>query len=234
MTFPCHASCGASGAPGFTPTSIPGLTLWYDFSDPGNTIVSNAFSAVIDKAGSRHLSQSTAAKRPTVVSQNGLNAARFTAASQQVLSMASSLSAQTTFALFMVCRRGGPSGNNLIEAIGQVGAANTMVNWWSNQVIYSCGSAGYASTLARSETGYNTIISNFTNTNTTKAYLNGSNVTGNWYSGSTTTGGNAFGVGDSTYCNGEIAEFGVYSGVALTSQQLLDLQAYLKNKWGTP
>jgi hypothetical protein len=231
MTFPAHIVAGVA----FTPANIAGLGLWYDFSDAGNTIVSGAFSAVLDKSGSGHgLSQATAGKRPTVVTQNGLNAARFTAASSQIMDMATGRTTQAAYAVFMVCRRGGPSGSNVVQAAGYSGGSQDLVNWYSSGSIYSSGAGGYASAAGRSETGYHTIIVNYTGANTTKLYFDGADVTTSWAGTAIVNSCNAFGYGPSAYCNGEIAEFGLYAGVALTTQNRADLLAYLQAKWATP
>ena len=65
MTFPFHPTL-AGVTTTFVPTSISGLMAWYPFNNAGNTVVSGAYSNVLDLSGNGYnLSQSAAANRPT-------------------------------------------------------------------------------------------------------------------------------------------------------------------------
>ncbi len=239
MTFPCHPYPGASGSGGgWTPASPGGLLAWYDFSDAGNTtIVSGAYSAVVDKSGNGYnLSQGTSSQRPTqqVSAQNGLNTARFTASNSQKMSLASTLNATNNHTIFAVMRRGGPSGSNISLTLGStVNTGNDVFDWYSDQHIYMQGTAGYEKSNTESSTAYNAWYG-FYNGSSSYFYFNETNPGGAYSSTSQSNNNyNVFGYGGAAYSNGEIGEFGVYSG-QLSSPNLATLQTYIKNKWGTP
>jgi hypothetical protein len=235
MTFPSHPLPGGPVSGGFTPASITGLSLWYDFSDVGNTVVSGTFSAVLDKAGGYGLSQSTAAQRPTVVTQNGRNAARFTATASQYMALASAFTPATNSAAFAVWRHGGPSGTLRTETLGSVGSGRAYLEWYTDNKIWLYGTSKASYSPAISDTNYHAVIVNNLNGDTGSiVYYDGGVQSMTTVSNPNTLSYAAFGYSDGLYCNGEIAEFGVYSGVSLAPANIASLQAYLKTKWGTP
>ena len=81
--------------PRFNPSEIPGLHSWWDASDAASvTLDSGRVSQLSDKSGNgRHLTNTTSGStQPSYVTgaRNGLNVARFAAASTQRLQVASS------------------------------------------------------------------------------------------------------------------------------------------------
>jgi hypothetical protein len=225
---------------GFPPTSISGLLAWYDFNYAGNTVVSGAYSNVLDLSGNGYnLLQSTAANRPTqqVAAQNGLNTARFTSANLQRMSLAKTLNISNTYTCFAVCRRGGPSGTGVIELLGNTSNGNdATIEWWTNSVVYLCSTQGFINAGSQASATYNMISTaaavNPTNSN---VYFNGANIKSTVFTGSSAPDSicNVFGWADNTYCNGEIAEVLIYSGV-LSTENRASVEAYLKSKWSTP
>jgi hypothetical protein len=212
--------------------------LWYDLSDPGNTVTSGAYATVIDKSGnSNHATQSNASQCPTQIvgGQNGLNTARFTSVNTQRMNLTSTLNSGTSYTCFCVCRRAGPSGSNLIEVLGNSGTSSiALLEWYSNSVFYANSTAGYIRGNPQSSTAYNAVYALYIGNSSSKIYFNNTDVTGTWTaSGTPSNIFNVFGYGDAAYSNGEIGEFGVYSG-QITAQQLASLQSYLKAKWATP
>ena len=238
MTFPFHTTVARTTT--FSPTGISGLMAWYDFNNAGNTVVSGAYSNVLDLSGNGYsLSQSTAANRPTqqVSAQNGLNTARFTSANSQRMSLAKTLTVSNTFTSFAVCRRGGPSGTGVVELIGNTSNGNdATIEWWTNSVIYLSSTQGYMNGGAQTSTTYNmlsaTAAVNPTNSN---IYFNGTNIKSATFSNTGTPDSvcNVFGWADNTYCNGEVAEVLLYSGVLSTANRTA-VEAYLRSKWATP
>jgi hypothetical protein len=219
----------------------PTLLCWYDFSDAANyTLVSSAYSAVVDKSGNGYnLSQSTAGNRPTqqAAAQNGLSTARFTASSSQRMSLAKTLTVGNTFTCIAICRRGGPSGTGVVEFLGNTSNGNdATLEWWTNTIIYLNSTQGYINAGVQSSTSYNmlsaTAAENPTNSN---VYFNGVNIKTGTFAGTPPPDSicNVFGWADNTYCNGEIAEVLFYSGV-LSDSKRADAESYLKSKWGTP
>lgn len=241
MTFPCHPCMGGGSGTHtvWMPASLPNLLCWYDFSDAGNTtVVSGAFSAVTDKSGNGYnLSQGTSGNRPAqqAAAQNGLNTARFTAASSQKMALASTLNATNNHTVFLVCRRGGPSGSNIVTTMGyNTSSAIDLFDFYSDQHVYLQGSAGYEKSSAQSSGAYNAWYG-FYNGSSSKFYFNETLDAGPAYSSSAQANDNynVFGFGGGAYCNGEIGEFGICTG-QISAPNLALLQSYITTKWGTP
>lgn len=98
----------AAASQAFNPASIGSLHLWLDGADTSSqTVISGGISDWRDKSGNdRHVTQASAANRPTQSSLNGLPAVRFTASSSQTMSRAGEfLPGDPSFTTFVVFRK---------------------------------------------------------------------------------------------------------------------------------
>jgi hypothetical protein len=223
----------------FNPRSIPGLKLWLDPSNSGSvTNVSGAVSSIQDLSGNGHTaSQVTAGQRPTLVtnSSTGITSMRFTASSSQKLTFASSFSPGSTWTLFAVVRAGGPSGTAFLPVLGMTTNSQTALIEIASNVFYVQGGGGYAhanNILAGS--GYRLATAAYTGSSDTSLWVDAVKHTDQTWS--STSKGNTIdqlGWGDNAYCNGEIGEILLYSGV-LAAHRIEAINQYLWWKWFDP
>jgi hypothetical protein len=125
--------------PRFNPTEIPGLESWWDAADAASvTLDAGRVSQLADKSGkNRHAANTTSGStQPSYVTgaRNGLNVARFAAASNQRLTVASSTAAYNflhngTDSYFAAVSVYGTSSNpnNLYPLFGNNGATSANV-----------------------------------------------------------------------------------------------------------
>jgi len=109
----------------FNPAEIPGLHSWWDASDAASvTLDSGRVSQLSDKSGnSRHLTNTTSGStQPSYVTggRNGLNVARFAAASVQRLSV------QSSTATYRFLHNGTPSYFIAVTSYGDSGNPNAI------------------------------------------------------------------------------------------------------------
>lgn len=224
------------------PLTIPGLLAWWDGSDSSTISIGTGISQQTDKSGNSYTrTQATGSKQPTVVSgaQNGLNAIRYTGSSSQLFSLASTINlAGVGYTVLTVCWRGGPTGANVVEILGN--SSVTLVyafEWYSNQIIYTTGTGQQRRTNTTvTSTAYNQISVDMDSAGTTgNIYVNGTlNNKATMDTASTAVMQfDQVGRADGAYMNAEEGETLVYSGVLSTANRQA-LEAYLKAKWGTP
>jgi hypothetical protein len=215
-----------------SPTNIPGLLLWYDANSPANIISSGAYSQITDLSGNNnHATQSTPSNRPTqvVAAQNGLNTAQFSGS--QYLNLTSTLNSGTSYTAFAVCKR-----TSVVEFLGNLSVpGNATLEWYTDDYVYLSCSAGYMRGPYQTSTAYNALYGLCTGTTGSAIYFNETSTSGSTGGGSGDPSNlfSVFGYADSHYCNGNIGEFGIYSG-QVTASQLASLQKYIKVKWATP
>jgi hypothetical protein len=124
----------------WTPANIT-TSLWLDAADASTvTTVSSAVSQWDDKSGNgRNAAQATAGNRPAyqLAAQNGLNAVRFTAASQHFLTAGTNstwnfLHDGTNSAVFIVsrCRSTGDNPNAIHTYLSTGGAATSAIGFY--------------------------------------------------------------------------------------------------------
>ena len=119
----CHTKWGvAATPPPWTPTSLPGLTAWYDASDPATiTAATGKVSQWGDKSSlGHHLTQPTAAKQPTTgATINGRAALTWTPANNTYMD-ALGVSATQPFTVYTVMKQRvpPPSGTYAWKSLG--------------------------------------------------------------------------------------------------------------------
>jgi hypothetical protein len=134
------AAVAGGGAAPWTPANIT-TSLWLDAADASTvTTVSSAVSQWDDKSGNgRNAAQATAGNRPAyqLAAQNGLNAVRFTAASQHFLTAGTNstwnfLHDGTNSAVFIVsrCRSTGDNPNAVHTYLSTGGAGSSNIGLW--------------------------------------------------------------------------------------------------------
>lgn len=225
---------GAAAAP-FSPDDIAGIQLWLDASDSATITIATGVSQWDDKSGnSRHASQATGSKQPTVntAAQNGLDTIRFTSANSQEMALAGTdISVDSAYTIAFVGQRAGPSGTNEIALLGAAGSRGLWWNSGTDLTVYN--STNYAQ-AAIASTVYNSIICTLTGS-TGAIYLNGTLQTTNIGAFSLAAVWDTLGhiAQNGIYTNADIAEVIVYDTV-LSSGDRTSVQDYLKAKWGTP
>ena len=229
----------AGGEPVWTPASISGLALWFDFSDAttmftddGTTPVSTTGDLIYranDKSVNvKHAVQATENIRPEYTTNqiNGLSSCRFTGTSDK-LTMASATTVATATIFIVLDVVSAASYSIIID--GQEANKSAIGTQYSGVIRASTQTSGYVN-LTDNQLG-DGIFSFVYNGSTFKIYKNGTDVTsgtpsgtGNWIF--STLG--CFGTGSTM--NVGIGEFIAYSG-ALTDANRQLVEAYLTAKW---
>lgn len=235
---------GYSRVSGFSPLSLS-PSLWLDASDAA-TITSSggAVSQWSDKAGTNHCTQSVAGSKPTTgaTTQNGRNVIDF--GGDDFLDYATSLqpTAGGGLSVVAVARRTNADGGTLVSERRTTQVRAFAFAYASIWYISSDGvNAGSNHDIATGD--YNLTASAFQTTFTSVSgsrmgfRINGTAKTVNAGSATNLTGsaGGRIGRREGTfsYWTGWMAEIIAVPAV-LTSQQITDVETYLKNKWGTP
>lgn len=235
MTFPfAHMPVGV-----LDPASIPDLELWFDASDAATTVISSgiALSQWGEKSHGRHATQPTGAIQPTlqIGALNGRNAVGFADALGQMFTFPAvnlNPAGYTWFGVFY-------KGTNLFECFGQSTVPfNTIPEFThagfyffdsqSSEVVNVNGvpSDGIWQQCSAVITGVAA---------TSELFSNGVPIPleQNAALASPITFIDQLGAGDSTTCQGMMAEILFYNRLLAASERLR-IEAYLKPKWGTP
>lgn len=225
----------------FSILTIPGIKFFFDTADVTNIVVSGAYSQLTDLSGNvNHATQSTSGKRPTVqtAAQNGLDTARLTGASSQMMTLTSSVTLSAGFTLFSVCKRGGPAGSNLHEFVGLSTSDYPWFEWYSDQHL-DFGGAGIAkqvsSTSTVTDSIYVLVVMRWDGATTYSIRKDGVEVpfTGpSSISGTSSTIDQIGAYHASIYTNGEIAALAMSTSY-LTGSDLSAVEVYLQQRWGT-
>jgi len=159
----------------FDPRRIPGLHSWWDAADAASvTLDSGRVSQLSDKSGNgRHLTNTTSGStQPSYVTggRNGLNVARFAAASVQRLSVPSSTATYRflhngTQCYWIAVSSYGASSNpaTLNTLFGTMSPSTSNVGWWyafedrsgigNNAINYNVGNGGGIENVAFANNG---------------------------------------------------------------------------------
>jgi hypothetical protein len=248
--MPLLETIGSSSVKGFNPSSLPevilsyttGLTNWYDISSLSSiTVVDGKVSSILDKSGnSRHITQSTASKRPLYLPStvNGRPVMEFTTENQTVLNMANPFSYNNNnFHAFVVIKTKTPTNTERGGWLGAEGNSNNMAYCFPGQSgpvqTFLHGSIAWIS-------GGNTTLStsnwyqlNGSRSGSAFTYRMNRNADGSAsYGGSFTGSTNAIGCQESgSYFNGYLGEILIYNA-PVTGSNLTTVENYLNTKWG--
>jgi hypothetical protein len=220
----------AEAAGGFDPTSIAGCVSWYDGSDSATITESGGLiSQWDDKAGSFHLLQATGANQPaTGRTQNSLAVVDFTGNDYMDANGALNEAATTVFVVGAIDNTGvfnfffdGTSGNR-----------HTLFNNGDDWFVAQAGNV----TGGTPDTSAHQFTCSFPGDSAnTSLRIDGVLTAGPGNGGTQSLGTLRVGAefGFFAYLNGFIGELIVYDSVLGTSDRD-DVEAYLKDKWGTP
>jgi len=218
---------------GFSPQSVPGLSLWLDGADSSSISVSGtSVTQWNDKSGNNgNATQGSAGQRPTFTGSGVV----FNAASSQYLNLNTTYA--STHSIFIVATSTAASGAYLFGRNFSTSAPAIIVNFTGSSLEYYPGNDGSTrSTYATSTTS--TYVAGYIRTYPTSVFgrYNGNQVlsggamtsepsTQNWGLLGTANGINA------NYYTGTIYEFLIFNA-ALTTAQATQVEGYLAWKWG--
>lgn len=219
----------------FVPTDIAGNVLWLR-ADLGITIGTGVSTWADQSGNSANATQATGSKQPTVASAqiNGRDALHFVAASSQYMtgSFASSI---TTATLFVVGNQSADSqGYFEADPVNVVNTGLSTFNTGGSQFVRRT-TTGHDAT-ATASLNANQVITGMVQSTRTDIWTNGTAGTANTDT-VTLASLNNYRIGsiaqDLFFLNGYIAEVIVYNS-ALSSSDRQKVEAYLRNRWGTP
>ncbi len=221
------------------------LVAQYDFSNAGSiTLVSSAVSQINDLSGNgRHLTQTTAANRPTIATadQNGLDTGVFDGTNDYLNIANFAISSTTAFSLYGVFKYGG-TAEKVLFTFGEDsnGKLRTFFSNASGNMENGIYNGGSNSVRSSNQTGYNAWahINAATGTTPFTELFNGTrNANIGFAGGSLTAITNPYiGLGGANFgynANIRIGEVLFYSTEHNTTDQDI-IMSYLKTKWGTP
>lgn len=218
---------GYSRASSFSPLSLSGLVAWYDASDTATITASGgAVSQWNDKYGTNHVTQGTAAWKPTTGTrtQNGKNVLDFDG--NDYLSVAVTVSQPWTVYVF---HASDDPGAGQYQFFGQY--AGSMPTFYIEGNVYKLY-AGSVVTSAIAETSAFRFAAAVANGASSKGYVDGSTFTGS----AGATGLPGFNIGSFSGglvgLDGVIGEVIVCSG-AHSDATVAQVRTYAQAKWGT-
>jgi hypothetical protein len=218
-----------------------GLVLNLDFSNAANTAISGAFSSIVDLSSSGNTAtQLTAIYRPSVLSadQFGLDTASFSAASSQVLNLASTIDLSAGYTMFSVCKL---PATGLNATLGSDNVNDCPLYWHSNNHIYSnYKGATYMTAHGYSSAGYQ-VIGTQRNADGTFSIFSDEVSTDLTYGGPYSNPNidiyKYVGKGMGSYSTGAVGQIKVFShamrgGVPLTAGEIKKENTILEKQWG--
>lgn len=222
-----------------TPALVPGLSMWYDAADP-TTIIQSAgsISQWSDKSGTaRHATQAVAGKQPTFRqgAKDGLNAVGFAVANLQLFSLPVLNINAGGYSFFGVFKK----GTNLFEGFGHSATPLLTIPEFTGPGFYffDLGTNDLSNSNPLPKAGvWQQLTMLMTGAAATSAmYVNGGLLTPLFLQANAFNGIaiDQLGAGDSTTCEGLMAEMLFYN-VLVSDANRLTIQSYLKAKWGTP
>ena len=249
-SYPFLNKVTITALPGFSPTSISGLTAWFDGSDPAGTGTPPSNGATIstwvDKSGSSHNAVAGVGPTFAAASLNGLGTLTFDGASTFLY--ASGLTVPTnTHSLFAVHNPVGTNANTqggdtgILRAQETIGyivfpyAYNGTQNGYTTSYISGYFGFGFQNDVAGSWNLYETVVGSSAVTQ----YQYGTVVTANTGLSITATTSDNFTVGSYSYFGGSqqqfyygsMAELLVFN-VELSTTDRQKIEGYLAWKWG--
>ena len=235
---------------GFTPTSIPGCSLWLDAADSSSNSMTLSGSTVTtwkDKSGNGY--SGTSSGSPTIVSngQNGLSVVNFVSSSLQYFNFGDINDLGTNpFHIFVVSKYNDTSNGALVvKTVAGNSAGRYALFRESGSIIPLIESPGGNSTGGASDTSTSTrILTMFWNRSTLGLLQNGTSIVSGTQVDSTNLGTTfpflvgAYNNGSGgvppaagLYFNGYMMEVIMYLGTITTSQRQ-QVEGYLAQKWG--
>lgn len=236
------------------PSSPSNLLLWLKadagtFQDSTKLIAASADNDPIgawadQSGGGLDFTQATAGKRPTLKLsiQNGKPVIRFTTASSTTLAgTLNALAGASAFTLFMVVSTSVPSANQ--RALS--GDNNKLlVQWSGSSLLTRVDGSNIYNGPSWTTTSFRQIVVVYDGSQSGNENRLKLNVDGAWaphtFTGTipaTTAAGGTFAIGSSSngaanFLGGDIGEIIIYSS-ALTEQERLGVEEYLRSRWGT-
>jgi len=249
------SAASAAVTPGvFDPSTISGLTAWYDASDAatlysassGGSLVTADAASVLrwqDKSGnSHHLINSTSGEAPVLKTSliNSRNAIRFDGTDDRLIASALNLTSASASTLVAVMKFRSSSGFAIAVAFGtqsSFGAHTIEKNRSSSRFSFSAGSytlgSEYSIGAAAPNTNTNSLASVFSSGTLTSYVNNTQDATGSVVA--SLSSGSGLSVGG-YFANGYNADIDaceiLYYNRAITSTERGDLHGYLASKWG--
>jgi hypothetical protein len=256
VLFPIVGTCAFAQGPGsltgffqawygqssFKPSTLPNLIFWIDASQANTvTLDSGRVASITDLSTNAYtVQQLITTNRPTYTQAalNGRNVITFTAASNHFFNT-STISVPSSYTELRVFSRPAAGVNNM--GLGNtINAARYISFWYLNNTVFEKSNTG-ALTSYGTSTGTGTFYTVMTrnSTNSVQYRRNGSviaTVTSGAgittaSSGSYTVFGSANDEATQRYNQGDIAEYILYNR-ALTTNEILEVEAYLTAKWG--
>ncbi len=227
---------GALGT--WVPSTVSGLTLWFDYSNSSSiTLVSGAISQANDLSGQNlHITQSTAANRPTLVTadQNGLDVASFDGINDRLFKssgVSPKVPAQTQ-TTFVISKTSGATGGWIYWTTNGSTVAGVILAS-SSSTRYQGNTANFAS--ATSSNAYH-VFSGYILTTKREAYKDGSLEATNSTTETIATVPTQIHFGSDSnpvsFLTGKVGEFFQYNAT-LSAQDRQRGEGYLAWKWGT-
>lgn len=232
----------------FTPTQVSGLNLWVEANNPAGTGVQPAAASAVstwaDISGrSNNSTQGTAANQPTYQTniQSSKSGILFDGTNDNLAGTIAGLAANPAYSIFYVWKLnrttstnvafgiGNANGSGLTSGTGQneSGAKFNVFDWGGEEAIYS---------LNDTNPHYMTATRN-NSTNVHAIYVDGNPQTSSASAPIALTVSNNFTLGSHTnpsfpfYMQGYIMEL-LYYNVEVSSADRINIQNYLKTKWG--
>lgn len=222
----------------FSPLQIPNLALWLDASDAGSITLdgSNNVSQWNDKSGNaRNATQATPSNRPSYSSSNqinGINCPHFDATDDNLTTPSFTITQPCTYFIVARSLTSDTSSRTIIDGLTQ----RQYIGLGSTSFVLFAGTNIWTS-FAKPAAGSSFMFTLIYDGASTLPRLNGVNGTVSSSPGTgSLTGGmriGRFGASVNYGWDGQIAEIIAYQG-ALNLTQIAAIEAYLKNKWGTP
>jgi len=249
------SAASAAVTPGvFDPSTISGLTAWYDASDAatlysassGGSLVTADAASVLrwqDKSGnSHHLINSTSGEAPVLKTSliNSRNAIRFDGTDDRLIASALNLTSASASTLVAVMKFRSSSGFAIAVAFGTQGGfgAHTIEkNRGSSRFSFSAGSSSLGSESSIGSTAPNTntnaLVSVFSSGTLTSFINNTQDATGSVVTSLSSLSGLTVGAYFASGYNADIDACEIlYYNRAITSTERGDLHGYLASKWG--